>query len=253
MFNFGLNWKNYSRNSLNEERFKLAKESLRGLLDGFDIKGKTFLDIGCGSGIFSLAAKELGAKEVAGFDVLKDSIEASQENKKRFMPNEEVNFYQQSVIKEGFDKQGKFDVVYSWGVLHHTGDMYKAIFNSMKLVKDNGIFILALYNKHWSSFLWKKIKWFYNISPKLVQTIMIDFFYGVIALAKFMVTWENPFAKKRRGMDFYHDVVDWVGGYPYEYATGREIKSFFEKNGFKLVKYEKAKVPTGCNEFIFKK
>jgi 2-polyprenyl-6-hydroxyphenyl methylase/3-demethylubiquinone-9 3-methyltransferase len=79
---------------------------------------------------------------------------------------------------------------------------------------------------------------------------MIYTFWAIILTAKSAVTKRNPF-KMERGMDFFYDVVDWVGGYPYEYATIQEIKDFVQTHGFKIIKTIPAKVPTGCNEFAF--
>lgn len=252
-FDFGVNWKDYSMNSLDDVRFSEAIKSLRGLIGEESLKNKSFLDIGSGSGIFSLAAKKLGASKVVGFDLSPNSVNAAYLNKKKFAKNEDISFYEQSILSESYEKFGKFDVVYSWGVLHHTGKMWEAIDNSIKLVKDKGLFVLAIYNKHWSSLAWRLIKYVYNVSPKFVQKMMIQVFYYVIALAKFIVTGKNPFKKKRRGMNFYYDVIDWVGGYPYEFASKDEIKNYIEKRGFRLIKFNKAEVPTGCNEFVFEK
>lgn len=250
-FDFGENWKEYSLKSLDNHRFKESIKSLKVLVG--NLKNKNFLDIGCGSGIFSLAAKKLGAKKVIGFDISQNSVDTAYLNKNKFYQNDKIDFFKQSIIDKNYLKFGKFDVVYSWGVLHHTGNMWEAINNSLELVNPKGIFIIAIYNKHWSSPIWKLIKLFYNISPKLIKKIMILIFYWFIAFAKYVFTGKNPFKKKKRGMNFYYDVIDWVGGYPYEYASKKEIKSYIEKRGFKLVKYNKAEVPTGCNEFVFER
>ncbi len=253
MFDFGKNWQEFSEDSLDDERFLEVQKSVGDLVGVERIENKTFLDIGCGSGIFAISAKKLGASKVVGFDVLKSSVESAKANKDKFAKDESIDFFEQSILKEGYDQFGKFDVIYSWGVLHHTGNMWKAIKNAMELVDKNGVFVIAIYNKHWTSPVWRIIKWLYNKSPKFFKLIMIWIFYVVIAAAKFLVTGKNPFKKKKRGMSFYYDVVDWVGGYPYEYASKKELVDFFEKNNFKLEKFVKAEVPTGCNEFVFKK
>lgn len=249
VFNFGKNWKHYSKNALNQNKLNATIRSIDKLTDN-KIQNSRFLDIGCGSGIFSVAASKAGAKEVVGFDISQESIEASRYNKKRFYPQGNMTFHKKSILNTDINNFGKFDIVYSWGVLHHTGHMWKAINNSLKLVKANGLFIIAIYNRHWSCPLWKIIKKLYNISPKIIQKIMIGFFYWIIAITKFIVTCKNPFTK-RRGMNFYHDVIDWVGGYPYEYASKRQIKKYVQNKGFRLIKFFKSPVPTGCNEYVF--
>jgi 2-polyprenyl-6-hydroxyphenyl methylase/3-demethylubiquinone-9 3-methyltransferase len=216
------------------------------------IKGSTFLDIGCGSGIFAIAASLAGAKKVIGFDISKDSIEASINNKKRFAKQSDIEFFHKSIFDDDISQMENFDIVYSWGVLHHTGNMYKAIDIASELVAPQSLFVIAIYNKHWSSGAWKLIKRFYNAMPKSVRWLMIWIFYLIIAMAKLIVTRKNPF-KKRRGMSFYYDIIDWMGGYPYEYATRDHIISHLEKRGFKCIKYAKPPVPTGCNEFVFLK
>lgn len=250
-FNFGINWKKFSEKSLDETKFIDASDSLGQLIGKNIIKGKSFIDIGCGSGLFSISASKAGAKKVTGIDISKESLETSLNNKERFIPGAEITFLHKSIFDKDVLELGKFDIVYSWGVLHHTGDMWRAIDLSSKLVNRNGLFVIAIYNKHRSSPLWKIIKWFYNISPKFIQWFMIQVFYWVIAIAKFVATGKNPFSQKRRGMNFYYDVIDWVGGYPYEYASKCEIEKFVEEKGFKLKKFVKSTVPTGCNEFVF--
>ncbi len=251
-FNFGENWQRFSKSSLDNQKFEMASSSLDQLIGREKVRGSTFLDIGCGSGIFAIAASLAGAQKVVGIDISKDSIEASISNKKRFANQNAIEFFHKSIFDDNISQMGKFDIVYSWGVLHHTGNMYKAVDIASELVAPQSLFVIAIYNKHWSSGAWKVIKRFYNAMPKFVQWLMIWIFYLIIAMAKLIVSRKNPF-KKRRGMSFYCDVIDWIGGYPYEYATGEEIINHLEKTGFKCIKYVKPPLPTGCNEFVFLK
>jgi len=131
--------------------------------------------------------------------------------------------------------------------------MWSAVRNVSGCVAPGGLMILAIYNKHLTSPVWKVIKWTYNQVPRLVQRFMILIFGGVIYIAKFLVTRTNPL-KKERGMDFWFDVIDWVGGYPYEYATLTEVVTIVTRgSGFQLRRSVPASVPTGCNEFVFDK
>jgi len=251
LFNFGKNWQAYSAHSLNNQKFNEALNSLKELIGEDKIKNSKFLDIGCGSGVFAIAASKIGAKETVGIDISKESISALLQNQKKFTSPKKVKFFCRSILDKDIFNLGQFDIVYSWGVLHHTGKMWKAIENSLDLVKRNGLLVLAIYNKHWSSPFWKMIKRFYNFSPIFIKKTLVFIFYWVIALTKLIIAKKNPLKNKRRGMSFYYDIIDWLGGYPYEYAPKDEIKNFIEKKKFKLIKFVKAPVPTGCNEFVF--
>jgi len=147
------------------------------------------------------------------------------------------------------DGSGQYDIVHSWGVLHHTGNMKMALKNLCSLVKPGGKLIVAIYNRHWTSPAWLVIKYSYNRFPFL-QKPVVTLLYPLIYLAKLAVARRNP-KKQQRGMDFYLNVVDWVGGYPYEYASVSEIEQILNRSGFVTVRTIRASVPTGCNEFIF--
>ena len=252
-FDFGKNWRAFCDNALDEKRFASAFESLEQLIPAGRIKGSSFLDIGCGSGIFAIAASLAGARKVIGIDMSKESIETSTGNKQRFAAQNDVSFHHKSIFDPDVPQLGNFDIVYSWGALHHTGDMYRAIDIACGLVEPGSLFVVAIYNRHWSCGIWKIVKWLYNKVPGFAQRLMVWIFYVVIALAKFIVTRRNPFRKKRRGMSFYYDVIDWIGGYPYEYASKEQIIRYLGNKGFVCIKFVAAPVPTGCNEFVFEK
>ncbi len=256
-FDFGENWKQFSINILSPEGIKQAKSDFLALIDNLDIKNKSFLDIGFGQGLSLLTATALGASTV-GCDINPKCGDVISANRVHFeeLQNKNIPIVIGSILEQKTLDQIKainssYDIVHSWGVLHHTGDMQTAINNSLSLVKPGGLFILSIYNKHWSSPAWLLIKWFYNIAPKLIQYLMIKVFYVIIYVAKFLVTFKNPLIKNR-GMNFYYDVIDWLGGYPYEYASISEITNFVEAAGFKAIKIIASETPTGCNEFIFR-
>jgi len=164
MFSFGENWASFSQ-GLSEERIQQAIQSLVILFGESTLKGTSFLDIGCGSGLFSIAAARLGARKILGVDVDPLSVETSRRNAARWLKDNdiEISFRQGSVLDENdVTAWGTFDVVYSWGVLHHTGNMWKALENASRTVQPNGWFVVALYNRHWSSPIWKWIKRLYN-------------------------------------------------------------------------------------------
>ena len=254
IFDFGSNWEEFSKWRIDPRRLEIACESLQSLLEKKSFAGKSFLDVGCGSGLFSIAAHKLGATKVVGIDVDPRCIEISQANRNFLAPGAPIEFYVASALEpEQLKRFGSFDLVYAWGSLHHTGSMWSAVRNVSGCVGPGGLMILAIYNKHLTSPVWKVIKWTYNQVPRLVQRFMILIFGGVIYIAKFLVTRTNPL-KKERGMDFWFDVIDWVGGYPYEYATLTEVVTIVTRgSGFQLRRSVPASVPTGCNEFVFDK
>jgi 2-polyprenyl-6-hydroxyphenyl methylase/3-demethylubiquinone-9 3-methyltransferase len=255
-FDFGNNWAAYSADILNPLRVEEAVLSLRKLLGSQSLEGKSFLDVGCGSGLFSIAASFLGADKVVAFDLNLKSVQVSKENYARFVTksvHSSTQFIQGDILDLSFMKQlGDFDIVYSWGVLHHTGQMWKAIRNTAGCVKDVGTLVIAIYNRHWSSFFWKVVKIMYNQSPQFVCDILNYLCGGVMFISRWIVTGTNPL-NQPRGMDFWYNVIDWLGGYPYEYATPTEIQRFVENLGYKTIKINPPPTQTGCNEYVFLK
>ncbi len=279
-FSFGRNWVDYVNNSLGEEQINSAEKSLLKYLPENEYANKVFIDIGCGSGIFSLGALKLRCKRVISFDVDKYSIEATKTTKSNFFSlvpkDSQWDIFLGSVLDKNLieELKNKGDIVYSWGVLHHTGDVFQAIANAAQLVKSNGSFILAIYNRVPSSGYWLKVKKFYNLAPTIIKKVMVYSTFLYIILYRLLSAMKRKILgqptvsllSKDRSMSIFYDVIDWLGGYPYECATFEEIKNFVEKLGFKLIKAPtKLLSPrktlfnrftfkfTGNNEFVFKK
>jgi len=261
-FDFGKNWADYSAIALNAERASQAQEAFAALLaPAGGVAGKSFLDIGFGQGLSLLSAKAAGGR-VLGVDINPTCEEVLRRNLAYFPSCEHASvpvvigsiLDDRTVqrIREASPDRGMFDVVHSWGVLHHTGDMRRAAQNAASLVKSGGHLVVALYNRHWSSRMWWIVKYIYCRLPADFQTPLVRVLLPVIYMAKWLVTKGDP-RKQARGMDFYFDVVDWVGGYPYEYASKYEVLALFEPLGFRCVKFSPSQVPTGCNEFVFQR
>ena len=224
-FEFGKNWKKFLT-SLNEERIKQAEVSLKTMLDVESLEGKSFLDIGSGSGLFSLAAKNLGAK-VFSFDFDELSVWCTSELKNRFYEGDASwTVMQGSVLDDDFlGTLGQYDYVYSWGVLHHTGQMWRALDNVAQLVRPNGSLFIAIYNQQqFLSRYWIFVKRSYNKFPLIRPFwILLHFLYPIlpsIALRYFQNRTQD------RGMNVWYNLLDWLGGYPFEVATPKEIFNF---------------------------
>lgn len=258
-FAFGANWYRFL-SVLNDERIEQAKCSLCKMLHVESLSGKTFLDVGSGSGLFSLAARSLGAT-VHSFDYDPLSVACTVELKRRYFPGDGWIIESGSVLNpEYLAKLGRFDVVYSWGVLHHTGSMWEAVENILPLVKDGGKLFLAIYNKQpLMSGYWTFVKRYYNRVGPVTKWFLNYAYFLAFSLAHFsldVLQGKNPLdryqGKGARGMTLYYDVVDWIGGWPFEVAKPEEIFRFVSERGFQLEDLVTCGGRHGCNEFVFR-
>jgi 2-polyprenyl-6-hydroxyphenyl methylase/3-demethylubiquinone-9 3-methyltransferase len=263
-FAFGENWKKFLA-VLDDERIGNAVSSLKALLGAEDLKGKTFLDVGSGSGLFSLAARRLGA-QVHSFDYDSSSVECTKELKARFQPGDiDWRIEQGSILDNGYlDSLGQFDVVYSWGVLHHTGAMWVALENAARLVGPKGLLAVALYNDQggWSR-RWTAIKKTYNRLPGMLRIPFTAIVMGTREIPQigisairgdigsYIRSWSDYSAISGRGMSRWHDMLDWIGGYPFEVSRPEQVLDFLRNRGFSLEKLRTEGGGLGCNEFLF--
>jgi 2-polyprenyl-6-hydroxyphenyl methylase/3-demethylubiquinone-9 3-methyltransferase len=260
-FAFGKNWLRFLE-VLDEPRVQRAETSLLSMLKQPTLRGQRFLDIGSGSGLFSLAARRLGA-EVHSFDLDPESVRCALELRRRYFPDDPHWRIERgsALDRDYIASLGQFDVVYSWGVLHHTGRMYDALANAALPVRPRGKLYIAIYNDLGSrTARWRVIKRTYNRLPQLVRPL----FTAIAAAPNEAKAFINacvrryPFdylrswsAVGERGMSRWRDLVDWVGGYPYETATPEQIFDFYEARGFRLISLKCGGVGLGCNEFVF--
>lgn len=251
-FEFGENWTRFL-SVVNETHIAMAQKKLAEAVG--DIRGKTFLDVGCGSGIHSLSAVRLGAARVHSFDFDPKSVSCSREMKRRFTPDPDWTIEQGSALNAEYLRSlGQFDIVYSWGVLHHTGDMWTAL--DLVTIPQPKTLMIAIYHDDGSgSKFWKSFKRTYNRVWKPVRKIMEAAVFGWAWVRPFMLhpgktrdRWKKYV--EDRGMSPWYDVVDWAGGYPYEVARPEDIESFYRERGFKLT-WSKLTGSGGCNEFVF--
>ena len=259
-FTFGVNWEDFSK-KINESSIELAIASLENYFKPQEIKNKTFLDIGCGSGLLSIAALRLGFNKVVSVDIDPICVRVTEHNIRKFWEKNNWDIHVKSVFELNKDEIGDFDVVYSWGVLHHTGAMYDAIDCAIKLMRNKGQMLIGLYQKTPLCPFWVIEKKLYSSSPIFIQKLIRSAFLFLYKLIDFMrgndpavsIIDYNP-----RGMDYKNDLHDWLGGYPYESISPDEFRHYIEKFDFEIKKEDLCReglglTGSGVNEYLIEK
>lgn len=256
-YGFGKNWAEFVDARLSDEVINESRHHLAAMLKTDDLHGRVFVDIGCGSGIHSLAALRMGAERVVSFDYDRDSVNTTQ--RVRAFAHEPANWevMHGSVLDSVFmSRLPKADVVYSWGVLHHTGDMWSAVRNAALPLKDDGVFYIALYSS--DNYVdpppsyWLDLKRRYNLASKRGRRWMEWQYMLRFHVLPELKSGRNPFKLIRkygtRGMTYWTDVKDWLGGWPMDFAGFHETKEFCQKElGLFLVN---TLTGEGCTEYV---
>jgi 2-polyprenyl-6-hydroxyphenyl methylase/3-demethylubiquinone-9 3-methyltransferase len=257
-FEFGRNWSRFLR-QLNDDRISEATAALKRLAGGERLRARSFIDVGSGSGLSSLCALRLGATRVHSFDFDPASVECALELRRRFSAVDGAwTIEQGSALDVDYLRSlGKWDTVYSWGVLHHTGRMWTALNNVTALAAPEGRLIVALYNDQGlRSRAWGHVKALYNhgrTGRALVTAAGVPALAAAAAMHD-VISGRHPAARYRslpRGMSPVHDWLDWLGGYPFEVARPAAVVNFFNERSFDLVRLNTVGGRLGCNEFVF--
>ncbi len=252
-FTFGENWSRFLT-TLNDARIQAAQDSLCAMLGVTSLEGKAFLDVGSGSGLFSLAARRLGAR-VHSFDFDPQSVACTNELRSRFFAGDpHWTVEPGSALDLAYLlRLGSFDVVYSWGVLHHTGNMRGAFDNVIPAVGPDGRLFIAIYNDQGAtSRYWTLVKRAYNKSVIAKYALILLHAPYLLGL-RWLVRALSGRLAVERGMTLWYDMLDWLGGYPFEVAKPEVVFEFFRARGFTLEVLRTCGGRNGCNEFVFRR
>jgi SAM-dependent methyltransferase len=261
-FRFGENWQSFLQ-TVGDKEIRLAEDSMRKLLQRETLGGVRFLDIGCGSGLFSLAARNLGAA-VHSFDFDAQAVGCAQMLKAKYWQADAQWTIEQGSILDArqIERLGVFDVVYAWGVLHHTGEMRRAISNAAGLIAPDGVLAIALYRKTAFCPFWTVEKrWYARASPSVqrvaraiyVTAMRVNFRLRSVSFRQYVDSYHSM-----RSMDFYHDVHDWMGGYPYESISREEFLALADELSLTCIR-SNCHPPgiglfgSGCDEYVLKR
>ena len=256
-FTFGKNWSKFVDSHFNPERLEGAIRVFQDFTSLQVLSSKTFIDVGCGSGLHSLAAHKMGAKKITSFDFDPKAVDATAKLKTMAGSPSNWAINQGSVLDLDFvSSLGKFDFVYSWGVLHHTGSVWEAIKNASTLVASEGQMYLALYSldvqpnaEYWLKTKEKYVKSSSFRKMVMEQSYLYRYYYSSSILQRIIGLFTAE-SGRTRGMELMTDVRDWLGGWPMEFVLDDEVVSFVDKLGYQITNIKKGEA---CTEFLFKK
>ena len=256
-FRFGENWRSFS-GTLDRSQLAASIQGLLRLLTPEQLAGKSFADVGCGSGLHAAAAATLGVRRVFAIDQDSECVAVAREAFSQYAPPIDAHFQTLSVFDLDPSQNGRFDVVYSWGVLHHTGNLEGALRKAAALVDRDGLLVLALYRPtHLDRFWrWEK-RWYLRSGPSAQR--FAQFLYTAVVAAAQVARGRFRFTLERtRGMNYHHDLHDWLGGYPYENIAAAHLHERLTRLGFEPVKVlSRPKgvglLGSGCDEFVYRR
>jgi ubiquinone/menaquinone biosynthesis C-methylase UbiE len=213
-----------------------------------EVRGKSVLDAGCGTGIFSIIFARNGAGRVIGIDISPGSLETARTLKTRFAVDN-AEFRLQDMLGLPF-ADGSFDIVWAWGTVHHTTDPFRAISELIRVLRPGGSLFLAVYKRTKVTFIHEVIRKTLIRTPRRTWT----------ALSKIMAFFLSPVVfffkkreKSRKGEKLEELILDWYFVPIRHYYAPEEIREFLNEKGLDVEKFLPASGRfDSSSNFIFK-
>jgi len=251
-FSFGKNWKDFIA-TVDDEVIVEAGNDIEEWLGTYNIRGKSIVDIGSGSGLSSLCMFQRGCRRLVSFDYDPHSVEATKLLAERVGSPGNWEIFQGSILDEALiNWLGTFDIVHAWGALHHTGNMWQAIDNAIHLCAPDGLLFISLYT---GGDLYEEhldLKRRFNDADETTKRKMVQMHMERSKGSSYKTRESaDGIARDQRGMTRYHDALDWLGGLPYEVAHVSEVLLFCITRGLRPVRiFERGQ--GGCTVYLFR-
>ena len=213
-----------------------------------EVRGKSVLDAGCGTGIFSIIFANKGAGQVTGIDISEGSLQTARSLKdKAGLTN--TRFQIEDMLQLPFADES-FDIVWAWGTVHHTTDPVRAIQELIRVLKKGGFILLAVYTRTRLTFVHEIIRKTLIRTPKRLWTFLSKVMAFFLAPVVFLFKKRE---KSRKGEKLEELILDWYFVPIRFYYKPEEIKELLENQGFTIEKYLPASGRfNSTSNFIFK-
>ncbi len=250
-FTFGRNWLDYVRSRVTADVVQSHVHDLSKIYKsiGLDIAGKSVIDVGCGSGLSSLSFALMNPKKLLSIDIDHDSVGATAICRSMLPTHHKSdwNIEQKSVFELNHD-DGVFDLVYSWGVLHHTGDVWSAVKRCQSILAPGGYLHLALYRSgdRYTEHIRQKTSFMVMSRDEKVR-VLYDYLNAL-----FISKGASVFDFDERGMNRFHDALDWFGGFPYEVVDPEVLGQYLQSCSIRQLYFREAN-QGGCFVYIGRK
>ncbi|MFQ6107920.1 MAG: class I SAM-dependent methyltransferase [Candidatus Aminicenantales bacterium] len=219
-------WQNYT------PEYAASKKHWALFFDPEEVLNKSVLDAGCGTGVFSIIFARMGALSVVGIDISKRSLERAQRQADQ-LGLQNATFQKVNMLRLPFT-DACFDIVWSWGSVHHTADPFGCLAELIRVLKPGGSLLVAVYRRTGLTFLHETLR---KGLIRLPSKYWIPFSRFLSLVAAPGISLFKKRDKSRKGEKLEQLLFDWFFVPIRHSYLPEEIKSFLVKRGLVIKKY----------------